>query len=735
MPGAPKHALGKTYDSPMVPSPTMVNDELEQAFEPEVRPQKYKLTPTPSPAPSGYHTPSGRNSGDLGADSPTKDASPSPRGSILRSARASWSDRQLQNGHDDVAKQLSLLSLSGDSAPQFGRDDASQRAVSPAGSETTIEGIYGKDWNAIKRDTSTYSRHIEEVGSRRRSSVYKRVRVVSPRRTQTPPPKRGAQAEEDASERPSIESADKEGASLWTQYGPTLGWLYGTEHLEHPGSDTSSASKKLSDLDSDEGDGKDLARELCDEIRAVFMDFLKEVESADVSRPPDDDDDPNGGHELSRALLAAPLLNRLGQCHDAVRSELVGEELKLWHAFIVEDADMTGTVDVRNSTLRSVLRPLASNEEEIDSWVVEVQEVVAPDHRATFVDLLAWWHDASLERSISLTSRASYAASSLVSVVSLGFLGGESAENIMDASKKMTKLLEKRGVELSRGELYDGVSQYERIIVDTCGYKCECTLSGTWRETGFVAGVDLLVSILCLIHSMLTPVERILWSLFGSVDDNFDGAYSFQEALSGVGDVVALTEDEEHARAPDGEDNEEELTQLRSSILREAVEDLFKNPNLCRRQGTVSFADLLVWWEDLTDEFRAASGLHISKAALKQSRATNPSQIFKEQLANITGDRLEPALRGHCRLFGELHVNRLRESFNEMWGVGGKGSDSDSTSETSSAGNVQDMQESSPLMQASTKSVPKENAFNPPARTASTPSGNAESPGSDNYKF
>merc|ERR1712118_424109 len=96
-----------------------------------------------------------------------------------------------------------------------------------------------------------------------------------------------------------------------------------------------------------------------------------------------------------------------------------------------------------------------------------------------------------------------------------------------------------------------------------------------------MAPTCMLIGILRLIYDMLRPVERALWKTCAAHDSDLDGAFTLDEACRAARDLVAMAEDDEDTSITDG-CHKEELTRLRSIILREAIEGLFTTPNLCR---------------------------------------------------------------------------------------------------------------------------------------------------------
>lgn len=558
-----------------------------------------------------------------------------------------------------IAKELTRLSL--ETTPSFGRsvfNDTTEARQRRGTSE--IEGLYDHDWSELPADAN------------KRRSVIKRVRVVSPRRSQTPPPgslsARSSNCTDDSGSRdrsPAPSEAATDG-SLWATYAPTrssLTWL-GFSAPENGGQASEASSSARSSLQipetSDEPDPFELLR---GEVRSVFLDFLEEVEAASWQRfggEERDDSDAPEGHELSRALEAQPFLTRLVKCQEAVRKELQGDELILWNHFILEDLELQGTLELGSENLERVLLAVADSQSEAEGWMTQLEEMVAGDATVTLVDILSWWAEVSPQRSRASTFRRSLSSFGIMS----GFV---SLEADATPGGSLSKALDERGLAMTTKELGASLREYERTLVDLAGYKCELNLLTTWSSSTPTMGIDVLQKLVRLIHGMLTPTERVLWAKFGDVDEDFDGAYTLEEALAGVGDIVALTEEEEQE---DG--NEDELTELRSNILREAVEELFSSRAIAWH-GTVSLSDLLTWWWNLSNDFRAASGLNITPASLKQSYVTDPEGMFSAQLRRVgrDGDRkpgLGIAIRGHARLLAELSVRGLRGSFQEMWG-------------------------------------------------------------------
>lgn len=379
----------------------------------------------------------------------------------------------------------------------------------------------------------------------------------------------------------------------------------------------------------------EMQRRLGGQVRVVFQDFLEEVEAAGFARSLHRDVDLGAeGQELAKALQALPLLDRLTQCHDAVKVELDGSELVLWDCYIREDVNMRGTMDV--SDIPGFLQIFAGPDRtaEASRWAVEVPEQRPLD----WVSLLRWWESESQK--------------SAVASADLARLGPRGIRK---------ETLEDRAFAKDIEELRSCLHMYERALVGTCCWKCEQRLLKAWQAGGGAPEVEALVQVLSLISDLLPPAEQVLWHAFGAQDSNFDGACTVEETLRGVADVAADTATEA------SELSESELHELRGCILKEAVERLFATPRLCRENSnSVSLADLLSWWRGLPEEFRAASGLDVSHVP---DVPGVPRVLFAKQIEILATDneRLWVALCGQSRLLAELRARELRGTFHRMW--------------------------------------------------------------------
>merc|ERR1719272_2425166 len=188
----------------------------------------------------------------------------------------------------------------------------------------------------------------------------------------------------------------------------------------------------------------------------------------------------------------------------------------------------------------------------------------------------------------------------------------------------------------------------------------------------------MLLSLLRSINSELAPTERVLWEVIGSKDKEFDGGFTKQEVLAGIGELLVYTLERE-LTSPTGDF--EELQRLRSECQRRSVETLFQGERL-----TVTIADVIWWWWDLPEEYRIAAGLSVPAALLRRSVSRKPEEMFKDKLrlAATNAQVANTALRGHVRVYAELRALVVRRTIeglhcrspNETW-----------TTTTSEAGN------------------------------------------------
>lgn len=218
---------------------------------------------------------------------------------------------------------------------------------------------------------------------------------------------------------------------------------------------------------------------------------------------------------------------------------------------------------------------------------------------------------------------------------------------------RLCATLEERARTRTAEELRAGVRAYSLTLVSVSGWKCERRLHGGH------SGPELLLEILVAIYGLLLPTERFLWRIFGTHDADFDGAYTMQEVLVGVDDIVA---------AAGGTDHDVE------GAIEKSVVNMFERSRVEKSQCaqlTVLLSDLLAWWWSMSDEFRDKLRLTVTTRSLQSIFACPAAQMFPVQLTRLRDKNdsqvaLEKALLGHAELLAELQVRKLWTSLDHL---------------------------------------------------------------------
>jgi len=224
--------------------------------------------------------------------------------------------------------------------------------------------------------------------------------------------------------------------------------------------------------------------------------------------------------------------------------------------------------------------------------------------------------------------------------------------------------LRTRCAKMAPGDLAEAAVAYQRSLMLTSCWQCESKLTQIISNAAGPSGdvpsspqpVHVLISLLRSISSELAPTERVLWEVIGSKDKDFDGGFTKQEVLAGIGELLVYTLERELATPSE---DFEELQRLRSECQRRSVESLFTE-----RKLSVTIADIIWWWWDLPEEYRIAAGLSVPAALLRRSVTRRPEEMFKEKLrlAATNVSVANTALRGHARVYAELRALVVRRT-------------------------------------------------------------------------
>lgn len=374
------------------------------------------------------------------------------------------------------------------------------------------------------------------------------------------------------------------------------------------------------------------------QARDVFVNFLLQLDAAkdeSLSQSRDPMQDAGVNAEMLRQIIAF---------FEAISKELTSDEIALWDAFAHEDMSMCGVIDVRGPALPVVLRSLSL--EDVDACVAAVKQSLAPDHSATFVDLLDWWAEERKSRGHMQQLEDTFMRS--LRLFSLMPGAGQ-------PKSRLREVAERYAWEMDTKELLAAAHSAQRTLVDTSAWRCQQQLLNTWNNANGL-DTDLLLSILTLIQDLLTPTERILWGAFGPHDEDLDGTFAEREVIAAIMDIRSAAEETECDDSTDITD----LHRFRTEALEEAVSKLFRQPGMCCKDGVVAFSDVLNWWVHLSEEYRTALGLVLTKPIGSLQAAA----IFSHGLARMSRGRgartaLRRAVQGQCRLLADLRVRAV----------------------------------------------------------------------------
>jgi len=392
----------------------------------------------------------------------------------------------------------------------------------------------------------------------------------------------------------------------------------------------------------------EVLRDMRKRARDVFMKFLSQLDVAKdefLSKPPE---------AMQDARLKSKLLTQIIGYYEAVSRELASDEIALWDAFAHEDINMTGTIDMRGPALPAVIRCLPISED-VDPYVDSIRHSLAPDNVATFVDIVDWWteerksrgHNSwhTLQRSLRLFSLLPGAGQS---------------------KSRLREIVEKYAWQMDIMQLSAAAHSSQRTLVDTSAWRCQQQLTDAWTNADAM-DTDLLLNILTLVQDLLSPAERFVWAAFAPYDADLDGVFSESEVLAAIESILSVAEEREcvcegSTDRIDESIDRTELREFRAQALQEAVSKLFSQSGTRCKDSSVSCHDVLKWWWDLSEDYRAALGLVVTRPA----SGLQPAVIFSQGLARMTRGRgaqaaLRKALCGQSRLLAELRVTSMRK--------------------------------------------------------------------------
>ncbi|CAE7514558.1 unnamed protein product [Symbiodinium natans] len=305
------------------------------------------------------------------------------------------------------------------------------------------------------------------------------------------------------------------------------------------------------------------------------------------------------------AVVRARLVGHLLGCHDAVSSELTGEEKQLWDIFVRIDHNLAGSLMVNLETADDLCDALASvsSRSHAEACVKALAERVDDSGECDFADLLDVWE--SEKQPDQLWQFRSSLRNGLSNLLA--------GAGITEAASSHVPEMRARCARLSDSALALSAAAYQRTLVLTCSWHCEQRLQSFLMTKGSPSDrsrteVKSLLAVLRGIHGELVPTERVLWELMGQQQQHFDGTVGKQEVLSALEELLGFHE--EDARASPGE--LEELGRLRRQCQRRSVDNLFDD----RGRTVVAFADVLRWWWDMPEDPQFSQGFNSPLAML-----------------------------------------------------------------------------------------------------------------------
>lgn len=367
--------------------------------------------------------------------------------------------------------------------------------------------------------------------------------------------------------------------------------------------------------------------------------------------------------QAEEAIARSQLSGYVLGCCQAIITELSMDEARLWDAFIEADRTLTATVHVhrrssRNGELSKLLTDCFGESDRLEAWLLSIGKAADEHGEIEFADLLEWFtRDQEVEQLwfMSGSVRASLFAS---------------LEEIMNLAATTPQMKPERIAELrnrcaimSRGDLAAAAVAYQRSLLLTSCWQCENRIASTvltatpdGEVTTTPQPVHVLLSLLRHISTKLAPTERVLWEVITCRNSNFDGAFTKQEVLGGIGELLVYTLERELSLPST---NFEELQRLRAKHQRRSVEKLFQGSRL-----SVTIADIICWWWKLPEDYRIAAGLSVPASLIKRSIHRKPEQMFVEKLrlAATNVSVANTALHGHVRVYAELRALDARRT-------------------------------------------------------------------------
>jgi len=169
--------------------------------------------------------------------------------------------------------------------------------------------------------------------------------------------------------------------------------------------------------------------------------------------------------------------------------------------------------------------------------------------------------------------------------------------------------------------------------------------------------LESLLVLLRVLYDEFTPSELVLWEIIGGEDEDFDGTLLMEEVFRGTSVLVAhaMTYEESVSNNSGNDEVFVELKHLRDECQHQSIEGvLFAN----KTKQSVGFAEVLKWWWDMPEEYRAAAGLSLPAEKVKTSHQRQPEEMFKTALRQVGANpaAAEFSLRGHAQLFAELQA-------------------------------------------------------------------------------
>lgn len=367
---------------------------------------------------------------------------------------------------------------------------------------------------------------------------------------------------------------------------------------------------------------------------------------------------------LLSAIVRARLIGYVLGCCEAVASELSSNEARVWDAFVSADSTLTGTIGVHNGELEKVLTDCFGESERLQLWIDSFSDNLAGQEtdEIDFADILQWHHECQEVEGLYSVFGGKSVRESLVA--GFGQIIGAARPAAPRMQPQRISELRTRCAKMAPAALAEAAVAYQRSLMLTSCWQCEHKMTKIIEEAVGPGGdaksdaqpVHVLLSLLRSINCELAPTERVLWEVIGSKDKDFDGGFTKQEVLAGIGELLVYTLERELATPSE---DFEELQKLRSECQRRSVETLFGD-----KRVSVTISDIIWWWWDLPEEYRIAAGLSVPAALLRRSVTRKPEEMFKDKLrlsaTNVSV--ANTALRGHVKVLAELRALVVRRT-------------------------------------------------------------------------